>query len=198
MDRENYIKQILELKTDEEKMKMLKTLTLDEQIIVIKSFSDENIKKYIGKFKYQYYFESLLDGIKDEMYKIEQFKKTKDLYTKLSIISETSNRDFQYKLISMLDGSIYKDLLKTNFDKQNYIKDINLNVKYDIDPDITFGVELEAYNPDLLKRPQIIVANKMDQDEATLFLQEFKEKLQDDIPIFEISALTKTNLQALN
>ena len=57
MDRENYIKQILELKTDEEKMKMLKTLTLDEQIIVIKSFSDENIKKYIGKFKYQYYFE---------------------------------------------------------------------------------------------------------------------------------------------
>ena len=122
MDRENYLKQILELKTDEEKMKMLKTLTLDEQIIVIKSFSDENIKKYIGKFKYQYYFESLLDGIKDEMYKIEQFKKTKDLYTKLSIISETSNRDFQYKLISMLDGSIYKDLLKTNFDKQNFIK----------------------------------------------------------------------------
>ena len=148
MDRENNIKQILELKTDEEKMKMLKTLTLDEQIIVIKSFSDENIKKYLGKFKYQYYFESLLDGIKDEMYKIEQFKKTKDLYTKLKIISETSNRDFQYKLISMLDGSIYKDLLKTNFDKQNYIKDINLNVKYDIDPDITFGVELEAYNPD--------------------------------------------------
>ena len=148
MDRENYIKQILELKTDEEKMKMLKTLTLDEQIIVIKSFSDENIKKYIGKFKYQYYFEYLLDGIKDEMYKIEQFKKTKDLYTKLSIISETSNRDFQYKLISMLDGSIYKDLLKTNFNKQDYIKDINLNVKYDIDPDITFGVELEAHNPD--------------------------------------------------
>ena len=62
---------------------------------------------------------------------------------------------------------------------------------------LTIKHELEAYNPDLLKRPQIIVANKMDLDEATLFLQEFKEKLQDDIPIFEISALTKTNLQAL-
>ena len=62
---------------------------------------------------------------------------------------------------------------------------------------LTIKHELEAYNPDLLKRPQIIVANKMDQDEAALFLQEFKEKLQDDIPIFEISALTKTNLQAL-
>ena len=67
MDRENYIKQILELKTDEEKIKMLKTLTLDEQIIVIKSFSDENIKKYIGKFKSQYYFQSFLYSLKDEM-----------------------------------------------------------------------------------------------------------------------------------
>lgn len=148
MDRENYIKQILELKNDEDEIKMLKTLALDEQVIVIKSLSDENIKKYIGKLKYHFYYEFLLDGIKDEMYKIEQFKKTKDLYIKLSIISETSNRDFQYKLISMLDGSIYKDLLKTNFNKQNFIKDINLNIKYDIDPDITFGVELEAYNPD--------------------------------------------------
>lgn len=146
MDREKYINQILELKTDEEKIKMLKTLALDEQVIVIKSLSDENIKKYIGKFKYKFYFEFLLDGIKDEMFKIEQFKKTKDLYTKLKIISETTNKDFQYKLISMLDGSIYKDLFKTNFNKENLLKDINLNVNYDIDPDITFGVELEAYN----------------------------------------------------
>lgn len=146
MDREKYINQILELKTDEEKIKMLKTLALDEQVIVIKSLSDENIKKYIGKFKYKFYFEFLLDGIKDEIYKIEQFKKTKNLYTKLKIISETTNKDFQYKLISMLDGSIYKDLFKTNFNKENLLKDINLNINYDIDPDITFGVELEAYN----------------------------------------------------
>ena len=56
MDREKYINQILELKTDEEKIKMLKTLALDEQVIVIKSLSDENIKKYIGKFKYKFYY----------------------------------------------------------------------------------------------------------------------------------------------
>ena len=62
MDRENYIKQILELKTDEEKIKILKTLTLEEQIIVIKSFSDENIKKYIDlilyldEYKYAIYY----------------------------------------------------------------------------------------------------------------------------------------------
>ena len=49
---------------------------------------------------------------------------------------------------------------------------------------LTIKHELEAYNPDLLKRPQIIVANKMDQDEAQLFLQEFKEKLEYHLLIF--------------
>lgn len=62
---------------------------------------------------------------------------------------------------------------------------------------LTIKHELEAYNPELLKRPQVIVANKMDQDEAQLFLQEFKDRLEDDLPIFEISALTKSNLNSL-
>lgn len=60
---------------------------------------------------------------------------------------------------------------------------------------ITIKNELQKYNPDLLKRPQIILANKMDCEEAQLFLEEFKSKLQDDIPIFPISALRKENLQ---
>ncbi len=57
--------------------------------------------------------------------------------------------------------------------------------------------ELENFNPDLLKRSQIIVANKMDQEEAQLFLKEFKKQLTDDIPIFEISALTHQNVNEL-
>ena len=57
--------------------------------------------------------------------------------------------------------------------------------------------ELEAFNPDLLKRTQIIVANKMDQEEASLFLEEFKKQLKDDIPIYEISALTHQNVNEL-
>ncbi len=60
---------------------------------------------------------------------------------------------------------------------------------------ITIKNELQKYNPDLLKRPQIILANKMDCEEAQLFLEEFKSKLQDDIAIFPISALRKENLQ---
>ncbi len=62
---------------------------------------------------------------------------------------------------------------------------------------LTIKHELEVYNPELLKRPQIIVANKMDQEEAKLFLEEFKARLKEDIPIFEISALTKKNLNDL-
>lgn len=45
---------------------------------------------------------------------------------------------------------------------------------------LTIKEELKQYNPELLKRPQLILANKMDQEEASLFLEEFKEKLQDD------------------
>ena len=62
---------------------------------------------------------------------------------------------------------------------------------------LTIKHELEEYNPSLLKRPQLIVANKMDQDEAHLFLEEFKAKLQDDIEIIEVSTIAKTNINKL-
>lgn len=56
--------------------------------------------------------------------------------------------------------------------------------------------ELENYNPDLLKRPEIVVANKMDLPEASDNLELFKEKtgIQE---IYAISAYTKSNLQQL-
>ena len=53
--------------------------------------------------------------------------------------------------------------------------------------------ELEEFNPKLLKKPQIIIANKMDLDDAKENLEEFKKKV--DAEIFEISAATHTGLQ---
>ncbi|HRU48719.1 MAG TPA: GTPase ObgE, partial [Bacilli bacterium] len=47
--------------------------------------------------------------------------------------------------------------------------------------------ELESYNMDLLKRPQIVVANKMDLPEANENLKVFKEKL--GIEVIPISAI---------
>lgn len=56
--------------------------------------------------------------------------------------------------------------------------------------------ELESFNKDLLKRPEIVVANKMDVEGAEENLQEFieKSKITDVIPL---SAVTKSNLNEL-
>lgn len=62
---------------------------------------------------------------------------------------------------------------------------------------IKINEELKEYNLRLLERPQIIVANKMDMPEADANLEEFKSKLQEDYPIFPISALTRQGLREL-
>lgn len=53
--------------------------------------------------------------------------------------------------------------------------------------------ELEEFNPKLLSKPQIIIANKMDLPKAKENLEEFKKKVKDEI--FEISAATNSGLQ---
>ncbi|MFV8826877.1 GTPase ObgE [Alkalihalobacterium sp. APHAB7] len=57
--------------------------------------------------------------------------------------------------------------------------------------------ELKQYNMRLLERPQVIVANKMDMPEAEENLIKFKEELQEDIPIFPISAFTRQGVREL-
>ncbi|KSU63853.1 GTPase Obg [[Bacillus] enclensis] len=62
---------------------------------------------------------------------------------------------------------------------------------------LTINEELKQYNLRLTERPQIIVANKMDMPEAEENLKIFKEKLQDDYPVFPISAFTQQGLKEL-
>lgn len=62
---------------------------------------------------------------------------------------------------------------------------------------LTINKELQEYNLRLTERPQIIVANKMDMPEAEEHLQKFKEQLQEDYPIFPISAVTRKGLRDL-
>jgi GTPase len=62
---------------------------------------------------------------------------------------------------------------------------------------LTINRELKEYNLRLTERPQIIVANKMDMPEAEENLQKFKEQLQEDYPIFPISAITRQGLREL-
>ncbi|MFI3307419.1 MAG: GTPase ObgE, partial [Mycoplasmatota bacterium] len=52
--------------------------------------------------------------------------------------------------------------------------------------------ELKEFNENIMKKPMIIIANKMDMESAKENLKEFKKKVK--LPIFEISAITKTGL----
>lgn len=56
--------------------------------------------------------------------------------------------------------------------------------------------ELQSYG-DLAKRPQIIVANKMDIPQAQEQLERLQEHVGKDVPIFAISAVTRKGLEAL-
>jgi len=62
---------------------------------------------------------------------------------------------------------------------------------------VTINNELQEYNLRLLERPQIIVANKMDMPDAEENLKVFKEQLEEDYPIFPVSALTRSGLREL-
>ena len=52
--------------------------------------------------------------------------------------------------------------------------------------------ELEDFDPKLVKKPQVIIANKMDIDEANENLKRFKEKY--NLPVYETSAITNKGL----
>ena len=62
---------------------------------------------------------------------------------------------------------------------------------------LTINEELKQYNLRLTERPQIIVANKMDMPDSEENLKIFKEKLQEEYPIFPISAVTQQGLSEL-
>lgn len=59
---------------------------------------------------------------------------------------------------------------------------------------VLINKELEEFNEKLIKKPQIIIANKMDLPSAKEELEKFKEKVG-DVEIYEISAATNQGLQ---
>lgn len=57
---------------------------------------------------------------------------------------------------------------------------------------VTINKELEAFNPKISEKPQIIIANKMDLESSKNNLEAFKKKV--NCEIFEVSALTNKGL----
>lgn len=62
---------------------------------------------------------------------------------------------------------------------------------------LSINSELETYQYRLLERPQIIVANKMDEENAEANLRIFKEKIADKYPVFPISAIIHEGVDLL-
>ncbi|MBP3920020.1 MAG: GTPase ObgE [Bacilli bacterium] len=60
---------------------------------------------------------------------------------------------------------------------------------------LTINKELNDFNPKILEKPQIIIANKMDIAGATDNLEKFKKLV--DLPIYPISAMIDTNLDTI-
>ena len=52
--------------------------------------------------------------------------------------------------------------------------------------------ELENFSPKLLKKPMVVIANKMDMPKSEKNLEEFKKKVK--VEVYPISALTSSNL----
>src|SRR5690625_2878090 len=61
----------------------------------------------------------------------------------------------------------------------------------------TINEELMKYDKDIFNKPHIIAANKMDMPHAEENLEEFKKRIDEDIQIFPISALTKRGLKEM-
>lgn len=57
---------------------------------------------------------------------------------------------------------------------------------------LTINKELESWNPKLMEKPQIVVANKMDYPQSKDNLREFKKKV--DVEVFEVSAIENIGL----
>ena len=83
-----------------------------------------------------------------------------------------------------------KDSMCMSYFKYGHINNYVSNQSLDY-----INKELEAFNEKLIKKPQIIVANKMDLPNAKEELVKFRQKLGKDIEIYEVSAATNTGLQ---
>ncbi|MFD1018895.1 GTPase ObgE [Thalassobacillus hwangdonensis] len=62
---------------------------------------------------------------------------------------------------------------------------------------LTINQELFEYDKRLKERPQIIAANKMDMPGAEEQLATFKERLEEEYPVFPISTLTRNGLSEM-
>ena len=140
-------------------------------------------------------------GSMGKIYKNEQLS---DELIKIKHRGKIYTPDYLVKIIlnqgNYVDGNINKKHVIDNScgDGQFIVHIVDMSGtegRNPVDDYLTIRKELGEYDPKLLKRPEIIVANKMDITGSEKNLQEFEEKL--GIKAIPISAATKQNLDEL-
>ena len=115
----------------------------------------------------------------------------------LGVVKTTDNRTFVVAdLPGLIEGASLGHGLGDQFlkhvERTRVIAHIiDMNATEGRDPYEDYQIinnELESFNPKILEKPQIIIANKMDMAAAKKNIEVFKTKV--DIPVYEVSALT--------
>ncbi|HRY78216.1 MAG TPA: GTPase ObgE [Candidatus Izemoplasmatales bacterium] len=76
-----------------------------------------------------------------------------------------------------------------------HVLDLSDNGRDPYEDYLAVNRELAEYQMRLTKRPQILVANKMDADGAETRLDNLRKRLEADVEVFPVSALTRSGLK---
>lgn len=116
----------------------------------------------------------------------------------LGVVKTTDNRSFVVAdLPGLIEGASLGEGLGDKFLKHiertrviaHVIDMSGFEGRDPFDDYVIINKELENFNKKIIAKPQIIIANKMDMDSSKENLENFKKKLDKDIPIYEVSAI---------
>lgn len=142
----------LRLQEDETKELLMVDFNTSKRVKIIKSFKSDILRqKYAVMKDYSNFRSDLINSIDNKEFVLNYFKQNKYLKFRLNLIQLTEDEKFKKELINLLGENIYKEILESNEEnnKINLLDNLSLtNINYDIDKDITIGVELEACNKD--------------------------------------------------
>ena len=136
---------ILSLK-DENKIQYLKYMNNSSQIEIIASFDDLELKKeYILKPEYKGARPYLVASTENEDFIIEMFNQINEVKFRINLINRIQDETLKSKLLKSLGYTTLTNFLDSFDNEENEI----VELKDDIDPRITIGVELETSHKDI-------------------------------------------------
>lgn len=97
------------LKSVENRIESLKYLTISEQVIIIMSFYDDNLKiQFIREIEEEQYRASVISSLKDDEAKYEEYLKLEDDEAKLTVIESFKSEEFKIKIVEGLTDEYTK------------------------------------------------------------------------------------------